>query len=135
MRPHDADTASDMSVKEQRAREIVHSTAGGRALAYAEYGDPAGTPILEFQGLPNPRQAESLFSIGPLSNRLLVAAVAVEALTLLAFVYVPPIQAALGQYPLSATQWLPVLITPWILLAAEEARKAVVRRRAPAHHR
>lgn len=77
----------------------------------------------------------SLFSIGPLSNRLLVAAVAVEALTLLAFVYVPPIQAALGQYPLSATQWLPVLITPWILLAAEEARKAVVRRRAPAHHR
>ena len=53
-----------------------------------------------------------LFSIGPLSNRLLVAAVAVEALTLLAFVYVPPIQAALGQYPLSATQWLLVLITP-----------------------
>jgi magnesium-transporting ATPase (P-type) len=38
----------------------------------------------------------SLFSIGPLSNRLLVAAVAVEALTLLAFVYVPPISNALA---------------------------------------
>jgi potassium/sodium efflux P-type ATPase len=74
----------------------------------------------------------SLLSIGPLSNRLLVAAVAVEALTLLAFVYVPPIQAALGQYPLKATQWLPVLVTPWILLAAEEARKAAVRRGTPA---
>ena len=72
----------------------------------------------------------SLFSIGPFSNRLLVAAVAVEALTLLAFVYIPPISRALGQHPLGPAQWLPVLVTPWVLLAAEEARKALVRGRA-----
>jgi len=71
----------------------------------------------------------SLFSIGPLSNRLLVGAVAVEALALLAFIYVPPIRDALGQHPLSPAQWLPVLATPWVLLGAEEARKAIVRRR------
>ncbi len=72
----------------------------------------------------------SLFSIGPLSNRLLVGSVAVEALMLAAFVYVPLIRHVLGQHPLSLGQWLPVLVTPWILLGAEEARKAVVRRRA-----
>jgi magnesium-transporting ATPase (P-type) len=71
----------------------------------------------------------SLFAIGPLSNRLLVGAVGVEALTLLAFVYVPGISHVLGQYPLSAAQWVPVLVTPWLLIAAEEARKAVVRAR------
>ncbi len=72
----------------------------------------------------------SLFSIGPLSNRLLVGAVAVEALALVAFVYAPPIRHALGQRPLSPAQWLPVLGTPWILLGAEEVRKALVRLRA-----
>lgn len=70
----------------------------------------------------------SLFSIGPLSNRLLVGAVAVEALALVAFVYAPPINNALGQHALGPAEWLPVLVTPWILLGAEEARKAIVRR-------
>ena len=53
-------------------------------------------------------------SLGPLSNRLLVAAVAVEALALLGFVYLPPMQALLGQQPLTC-QWLPVLAAPVLL--------------------
>jgi magnesium-transporting ATPase (P-type) len=69
----------------------------------------------------------SLFAIGPLGNRLLLAAVATEALALAAFVYVPVIADALSQQPLTALQWLPVLATPFVLLAAEEGRKAVVR--------
>jgi magnesium-transporting ATPase (P-type) len=72
----------------------------------------------------------SLFSIGPLSNQLLVGAVAVEALVLLMFVYLPPVQRVLGHAPLDVPQWAVVLITPLILLGAEEARKAVVRARA-----
>ncbi len=72
----------------------------------------------------------SLLSIGPLSNRLLVGAVVVEAVALLAFVYLPPIHSALGQAPLGSTQWALVLVTPWIFLGAEELRKAVVRVRA-----
>ena len=72
----------------------------------------------------------SLFSIGPLSNRLLVGAVAVEALVLLAFVYLPPVQRVLGHHPLDVAQWALVLITPFLLLGAEEARKAIVRARA-----
>jgi magnesium-transporting ATPase (P-type) len=74
----------------------------------------------------------SLFSIGPLSNRLLVGAVAVEAVALAAFVYLPVIQGALGHQPLDRPQWLLVLITPLLFVVAEEARKAVVRRFTPA---
>jgi magnesium-transporting ATPase (P-type) len=72
----------------------------------------------------------SLLSIGPFSNRLLVGAVATEALALLTFVYVPPVRDILGHHGLSPAQWLPVLATPVVLLAAEETRKAVVRVRA-----
>jgi magnesium-transporting ATPase (P-type) len=72
----------------------------------------------------------SLFSIGPLSNRLLNGAVTAEALILLIFVYLPPVQRVLGHHPLDLRQWALVLITPFLLLGAEEARKAVVRVRA-----
>ena len=71
----------------------------------------------------------SLFTIGPLSNRLLVGAVAIELFMLLAFVYIPSISGVLSQCPLTLAQWLPVLATPLIFLAIEELRKAIVRRR------
>ena len=74
----------------------------------------------------------SLFAIGPLRNRLLVGAVGLEALALAVFVYFPPLAHALGQHALTAAQWIPVLITPWILLGAEELRKSIVRWRAGA---
>jgi hypothetical protein len=44
------------------------------------------------------------------------------------FVYLGPMQALLGHEPLSLAQWLPVLAAPVLLFAAEETRKAVVRR-------
>jgi Ca2+-transporting ATPase len=72
----------------------------------------------------------SLFSIGPPSNRLLVGAVAIEALAIVAFVYAPAVRHLLDQRPLTAGQWAPVLVTPWLLIAAEEIRKAVVRARS-----
>ncbi len=73
---------------------------------------------------------ESLFQIGPLSNRLLVGAVAMEALTLLVFVYVPGVRHLLGQRGLGLAEWGVAAVSPWILLAAEEARKAIVRARS-----
>jgi hypothetical protein len=57
-----------------------------------------------------------------------VEAVAVEGLALLGFVYLGPIRALLGHRPLTVAQWLPLLAAPVLLPAAEEARKAVVRR-------
>ena len=69
----------------------------------------------------------SLWSIRPFSNRLLNWALLVELLFLAVTVYVPSVYHVLGQHPLSALQWAPVLVTPFLVLAAEEARKAVVR--------
>jgi magnesium-transporting ATPase (P-type) len=70
----------------------------------------------------------SVFAIGPLSNRLLVGAVVAEAAALGAFVYLPPLAHALGQRGLEILRWVPILAAPWILIAAEEIRKAIVRR-------
>jgi magnesium-transporting ATPase (P-type) len=77
----------------------------------------------------------SLFAIGPLRNRLLVASVLTEALALAVFIYVPPVADAMGMQPLGRSEWLPILVTPFVLLAAEEARKAGVRARGRAHPR
>ncbi len=72
----------------------------------------------------------SLFSIGPLSNRLLVGAVAVEAVILLCFILIPPLAGVLGMRALTPAQWVPVLVAPCVLLGAEETRKAIVRLRS-----
>jgi hypothetical protein len=61
-----------------------------------------------------------------------VGAVAVEAVILLCFVHIEPIASLLGMQALTPAQWVPVLIAPCLLLAAEEARKAIVRKRHPA---
>jgi magnesium-transporting ATPase (P-type) len=65
---------------------------------------------------------------GGLGNRLLMLAVVVEGLALAGFLYVPAISRALAGAPPPAAGWLIVLSTPLILTAAEEARKAYVRR-------
>jgi len=72
---------------------------------------------------------DSLFAIRPFSNRLLVGAVATEALALLAFVYLPPLRRVLGHEALAVAQWIPALAGFVVLLSAEEARKGVVRSR------
>jgi magnesium-transporting ATPase (P-type) len=72
----------------------------------------------------------SLARLGPVSNRLLNLAVGIEFLALLVFVYVPPVADVLGGRPLPALMWVPIAVTPFVLLGAEEARKAVVRARA-----
>jgi magnesium-transporting ATPase (P-type) len=74
---------------------------------------------------------ESLLRIGPLTNRFLVAAVAAEMVTLIAFLYVGPLYRLLGGHPLGLEQWAVVLASPWVLLAAEELRKLAVRRKRP----
>jgi len=72
----------------------------------------------------------SLLSIRPFSNRLLNAALLAELVTLAAFVYFPPVYRVLSQHPLTAAQWIPILVSPWVLLLAEETRKLVIRSHA-----
>ena len=71
----------------------------------------------------------SAFSGGLFSNRLLTLAVLVEMCTLAVFLYVPALSRALRGAAPTGVGWIIVAVTPFILLGAEEARKAVVRRR------
>ena len=68
----------------------------------------------------------SLFSISPFANRLLLAAVGIELALLMAFIYLKPLADVLGLKMLTLDQWLPVIASPWLFVAAEETRKAVI---------
>lgn len=70
----------------------------------------------------------STFSLGLRGNRLLLWGVAVELVLLLAIVYTPWGQRLFGTAALSWPVWLFALPFPFVMLVAEEARKALMRR-------
>jgi magnesium-transporting ATPase (P-type) len=74
-------------------------------------------------------ESESLFRLGVVSNRPLLFAVAAEIALLAALIGVPFLRGIFDLQPIEPRYW-PILITfPFIFLAIEEVRKAVVRRR------
>ncbi len=75
---------------------------------------------------------ESVFRIGLLSNRFLLVGIAFEIALLFALLYVPALPEAFHMRPLDPRAWLLLAVWPVMVFGAEEARKAVVRRRAPA---
>ena len=70
----------------------------------------------------------SVFSVGLLSNRLLLAGIAFEVALAAALIYVPGLNSAFHQGPIGPWHWLFLAIWPPVVFGAEEARKAVVRR-------
>jgi magnesium-transporting ATPase (P-type) len=72
---------------------------------------------------------ESLFSIGPFSNRFLLAGIAFEVGLLFAMLWVPLLQDAFHMAPLDPRAWLLLAVWPVLVVAAEEGRKALLRRR------
>jgi magnesium-transporting ATPase (P-type) len=104
--------------------------AGGVALATLSTMVFAGIVMMQMANAFECRSVRSsLFRIGPFSNRLLTGAVAVEGLALVAFVYLGPLQRALGQHGLSARNWLVIAALPWAFIGAEEGRKAIARQK------
>ena len=71
----------------------------------------------------------SVFSIGLFSNRFLLVAIAFELGLAAALIYVPGLNGAFHQAPIGVPEWLYLVTIPFLLFGAEEARKAVVRRR------
>ncbi|MGE4093587.1 MAG: cation-translocating P-type ATPase, partial [Candidatus Binatia bacterium] len=61
-------------------------------------------------------------------NWLLWVGIAVECLTLVALIYVPPLSRILGTAPLAPGQWLLLGVCPLVMCIAEELRKRTVRR-------
>lgn len=61
-------------------------------------------------------------------NPLLWIGLGVECLALWAFIYIPPLRQVFGTAPLTAEQWLLLLLCPGLMVAAEAGRKRVVSR-------
>jgi magnesium-transporting ATPase (P-type) len=70
----------------------------------------------------------SVFSVGLFSNRLLLVGIASELALLTALLYVPPLQDAFHVRPLEPEAWIVLSAFPFVVLGAEELRKAVFRR-------
>jgi magnesium-transporting ATPase (P-type) len=73
-------------------------------------------------------QLHSITTVGWTSNRLVFSGIATELAVIAAIVYLPPLQALVGTAPFPAWQWLVVFAAAPLLLIADEARKAIVRR-------
>jgi magnesium-transporting ATPase (P-type) len=74
-------------------------------------------------------QRASLRSIGPLSNRYLLLAIAAELLVAAVVVYAPPFQALLGTSSLPPEDLLLLLPFPFIVWGADELRRWLLRHR------
>jgi P-type Ca2+ transporter type 2C len=72
---------------------------------------------------------ESIRSIGLLTNRLIVAGIAVEIAMVALLAYAPGLHEIFHTSDLSGPEWLFLLLWPPLVLGAAELRKAVVRRR------
>ncbi|MFF7765074.1 cation-translocating P-type ATPase [Streptomyces massasporeus] len=84
-----------------------------------------------FNALAVRTDRQSVFRIGLLSNPWLLAAGGFGIALMAAISYLPPLQALFNTAPLAATDWAVLAAFGALLLAAEEGRKAWLRRRRP----
>jgi magnesium-transporting ATPase (P-type) len=80
-------------------------------------------------GLAFRTNRDSVFRVGMLSNRFLLIGIAFELALLVALVYIPAFQGLFHMRPYDPRAWLLLIVWPVFVFGAEEARKAVVRRR------
>jgi P-type Ca2+ transporter type 2C len=105
----------------------------GRAYAAATAAALAAVVTTQIGNLFAHRtERASILSLGRSKNRLLWIGVASELAVVAAIVYLPPLQAVVGTAPFPAWLWLPLLAVAPTLLVIDEARKALLRRRARA---
>ena len=71
---------------------------------------------------------ESLFTLGPFTNRWLLLALLVTATLQALVIYVPPLQMVFSTVPLDASDWAVIVAVAVSILVAEEARKAITPR-------
>ncbi len=74
-------------------------------------------------------ERRSVFSVGLLSNRFLLAGIAFELALALTLVYAPGLNRVFHQAPIPAWWWITLVIWAPLVFFAEEVRKAVIRRR------
>jgi magnesium-transporting ATPase (P-type) len=75
---------------------------------------------------------ESVFRVGLLGNRAVLAGIAAEIAVLLGLISVPPLRAVFGLVPPSPAEWTLVLAFPAVILLLDEGRKLLQRAAASA---
>jgi len=78
---------------------------------------------------------ESLFRVGLLSNRFVLGGILAQVAVLVIVMDVPPIARVFGTAPLRFEEWRLLLLFPPAMIALEEARKWIVRRRSAPRER
>lgn len=84
-----------------------------------------------FNGFTVRSDRQSVFSVGLLANWRLVVAECIGVGIIAAISYVPLLQSVFHTAALSAADWLLLVVSGVVLLAADEARKWAARRRHP----
>ncbi|MEV5408802.1 cation-transporting P-type ATPase [Thermopolyspora sp. NPDC052614] len=82
-----------------------------------------------FNSLTIRSERDSVFAVGLLTNRNLLAAGALGISFMCAVSYWPPLQTLFNTAPLSLQDWALLLATGALVLVGDEIRKAVIRRR------
>lgn len=77
-------------------------------------------------------ETRSIFAMNPLSNRFLIGATAIVIMLQILAVYTPFLQGVLHTVPLALSDWLIIIPVAASIIVAEEARKFLARRVAPA---
>lgn len=98
---------------------VLASTMTFAGIVFAQIGN----------GFATRTERASVFSIGLLSNRLLLYGIAAEVIALVLLTTVPFLQPIFNTTTLRPIDWLFLLIWPPFLFLAEEGRKYIVRRR------
>lgn len=75
---------------------------------------------------------ESIFKVGLFKNKLVIRGIIVEIGLILMIVYVPFLQRIFGTEPLFLSDWLFLSALPFIIIAIEEIRKALIRKKRKA---
>jgi len=69
----------------------------------------------------------SAFTAGLASNKLILVGVALEIVLVSLLMYLPPLQGVFGTAPLGVAEWAFLICVPVVVLALDEARKALIR--------
>jgi len=106
--------------------------AGGELYAQATTMTLAGIVMAQVgAGMAWRTDRLSVWSVGLLSNRLLLAGIAVEVAMIAVLAYVPGVDQVFSTAPIGPWHWLLLLLWPVLVLGVDEAHKARRRRRTP----
>ena len=75
-------------------------------------------------------EKQSIFKVGIFSNKQINIGIIIKLILIVALVYLPPLQAIFHTASFKWSDWLLLSVWPFLILLIEEARKAIMRKKA-----